>query len=101
MMDDEESGSDLKIKKMPEKRDIYINNLSYQYEGPRSPFALKDIDLVIEENKLTAIVGMSGSGKTTLLKMILGFYQPVTGDAGRLSFRRHHCSKYSTRFGNY
>lgn len=80
MMEDEESDSAMKVKKMPEKRDIYINNLSYQYEGPRSPFALKDIDLVIEENKVTAIVGMSGSGKTTLLKMILGFYQPVTGE---------------------
>jgi ATP-binding cassette subfamily B protein len=80
MMDDEESDSAMKVKKMPEKRDIYINNLSYQYEGPRSPFALKDIDLVIEENKVTAIVGMSGSGKTTLLKMILGFYLPVTGE---------------------
>ena len=27
-------------------------------------FALKDIDLVIEEKKTTAIVGVSGSGKT-------------------------------------
>jgi ATP-binding cassette subfamily B protein len=79
-MDDEESDSEMKVAKMPEKKDIYINNLSYQYEGPRSPFALKDIDLVIEENKVTAIVGTSGSGKTTLLKMILGFYQPVTGE---------------------
>ena len=80
MMDDEESDSEMKVRKMPEKKDIYINNLSYQYEGPRSPFALKDIDLVIEDNKVTAIVGTSGSGKTTLLKMILGFYQPVTGE---------------------
>ena len=40
---------------------------------------MKDINLVIEENKITAIVGVSGSGKTTLLKMILGFFQPVTG----------------------
>ena len=79
-MDDEESDSEMKVGKMPEKKDIYINNLSYQYEGPRSPFALKNIDLVIEENKVTAIVGTSGSGKTTLLKMILGFYQPVTGE---------------------
>jgi ATP-binding cassette subfamily B protein len=79
-MDDEESNQDAKVRKLPEKKDIYVNNLSYQYEGPRSPFALKDVDLVIEENKITAIVGTSGSGKTTLLKMILGFYQPVGGE---------------------
>jgi ATP-binding cassette, subfamily B, bacterial len=79
-MDDEESDTDMKVRKMPERKDIYMNNLSFQYEGPRSPYALKDIDLVIEQNKVTAIVGTSGSGKTTLLKMILGFYQPVTGE---------------------
>jgi ATP-binding cassette subfamily B protein len=54
--------------------------LSFQYEGPRSPYALKDINLFIEENKITAIVGTSGSGKTTLLKMLLGFYHPVAGE---------------------
>ena len=79
-MDDEEADPGMKVRKMPEHKDIYINNLSFQYEGPRSPFALKDIDLVIGENEVTAIVGASGSGKTTLLKMILGFYKPVTGE---------------------
>jgi ATP-binding cassette, subfamily B, bacterial len=79
-MDDEEPNPEMKINKLPEKKDIYINNLSYQYEGPRSPFALKDTDLFIEENKITAIVGTSGSGKTTLLKMLLGFYKPVNGE---------------------
>ncbi len=79
-MDDEEPDPEMKVRKLPDKKDIYINNLSYQYEGPRSPFALKDVDLFIEENKITAIVGTSGSGKTTLLKMLLGFYQPVNGE---------------------
>jgi ATP-binding cassette subfamily B protein len=79
-LDDEEPDPGAKVRKLPEKKDIYFNNLSYQYEGPRSPFALKDIDLFIEENKITAIVGTSGSGKTTLLKMLLGFYQPVSGE---------------------
>ena len=79
-MEAEESDQEIKVKKLPDKKDIYINNLSHQYEGPRSPFALKDIDLCIEENKITAIVGTSGSGKTTLLKMLLGFYQPVSGE---------------------
>ncbi len=79
-MEDEEVEPESRLKKMPERKDIYINNLSFQYEGPRSPYALKDIDLIIRENNITAIVGTSGSGKTTLLKMILGFYKPVTGE---------------------
>jgi ATP-binding cassette, subfamily B, bacterial len=79
-MQDEEPDSENKVRRLPENRNITIRNLSYQYEGPRSPFALKNADLSIEENKVTAIVGVSGSGKTTLLKMLLGFYQPVTGE---------------------
>ncbi len=79
-MDDEDSDNEMKIRKLPDKKDIYINNLSFQYEGPRSPYALKDIDLFLAEGKITAIVGTSGSGKTTLLKMLLGFYQPVAGE---------------------
>ena len=64
----------------PAHRDINLKNLSYQYEGPRSSYALKDVNLLIEENKTTAIVGPSGSGKTTLLKLVLGLYQPVSGE---------------------
>jgi len=79
-MDDEEMDPELKLKKLPDSKNIFVNNLSFQYEGPHSPYALRDIDLVIPENKITAIVGTSGSGKTTLLKLILGFYEPVQGE---------------------
>jgi ATP-binding cassette subfamily B protein len=78
-MENEESDSENKLRKLPENKNIQITNLSYQYEGPRSPWAIRNTNLLIEENKTTAIVGVSGSGKTTLLKMLLGFYQPVTG----------------------
>jgi ATP-binding cassette, subfamily B, bacterial len=78
-MEDEESDSENKIRKLPVNKNIQITDLSFQYEGPRSAYALKNTNLLIEENKITAIVGVSGSGKTTLLKMLLGFYQPVTG----------------------
>jgi len=79
-MDEEEPDSENKVQYMPDDRTIRINNMSFQYEGPRSPFALKDISLDIEPDRITAIVGTSGSGKTTLLKMLLGFYQPVNGN---------------------
>jgi ATP-binding cassette subfamily B protein len=59
---------------------ITIDKVSFQYEGPRSPYVLQDIQIEIPQNKLTAIVGMSGSGKTTLLKLLLNFYTPVNGN---------------------
>jgi ATP-binding cassette subfamily B protein len=59
---------------------ISIKNVSFQYQGPMSPYVLKDIDLFIPEGKITAIVGTSGSGKTTLLKLLLKFFSPVDGN---------------------
>lgn len=59
---------------------IYFKNVSFQYEGPQSPFVLQDINLFIPEGKITAIVGASGSGKSTLMKMLLKFYEPVNGE---------------------
>lgn len=58
---------------------IYLQNLSFQYEGPQSPFVLKDITLFFPQGKVTAIVGSSGSGKTTLMKLLLRFYDPSEG----------------------
>lgn len=58
---------------------IDIQNLAFQYEGPHSPFVLKDINLSIPQGKITAIVGSSGSGKTTLMKLLLKFYEPIDG----------------------
>jgi ATP-binding cassette subfamily B protein len=79
-MQDEEPDPEMKVRKFPDRKDIFVNNISYQYEGPHSPYVLRNIDLFFEENKTTAIVGASGSGKTTLLKLLLGFYQPVEGE---------------------
>lgn len=59
---------------------MYIKNLYFQYEGPKSPFVLKNINLYVPEGKVTAIVGASGSGKTTLMKLLLRFYDPIKGD---------------------
>lgn len=58
---------------------IFLNNISFQYEGPKSAYILKDINFKIPEGKITAIVGASGSGKTTLMKLLLKFYRVTTG----------------------
>lgn len=62
------------------EKGIYLKNLTFQYEGPKSPYVLKDINLYIPDGKITAIVGASGSGKTTLLKLLLRFYDPIKGE---------------------
>jgi ATP-binding cassette subfamily B protein len=60
-------------------KDIFLQDLSFQYHGPLSKHVLKDINLRIPRGKVTAIVGASGSGKTTLMKLLLGFYRPTKG----------------------
>jgi ATP-binding cassette, subfamily B, bacterial len=77
---DEIEEGKLYLNTFSSKEDIEIKNLSFQYEGPHSPFVLKDINLVIPANKVTAIVGTSGSGKTTLVKLLLKFYEPIKGE---------------------
>lgn len=62
------------------KQDITLSNVSFQYEGPHSPYVLKDLNFTIPANKVTAVVGTSGSGKTTLIKLLLNFYRPVRGE---------------------
>ena len=36
---------------VPNYKEIRVSNLSFQYEGPRSPFVLKDLNLVIPKKK--------------------------------------------------
>ena len=45
----------------------------------RTRAVLSDVDLVVREGTLTAILGASGSGKTTLLRLIIGFIAPDRG----------------------
>lgn len=77
--EDEEQTSLSKIAFLPDQKDLVIENLSFSYEGADRDFVLKQLNLTIPQNKVTAIVGASGSGKTTLVKMMLGFYEPNVG----------------------
>lgn len=65
---------------LPQEESIYLEQISFNYEGADRDYVLKDLSLSVPQNKITAIVGASGSGKTTLLKLMLGFYQPQKGE---------------------
>ena len=90
--EDEDELKDKKIKELPEKKDVIIDNLSFRYGGKSSPFVLKNISCTIPEGKTTAIVGASGSGKTTLLKLLLKFNKPTHGtiNIGNVSLENIH-----------
>jgi len=79
-MEPEEKQGRPDVAPMPEKADIEVRNLSFRYEGPGSPWVLRNLDLSVPAGKITAVVGESGSGKTTLLKMLMGFYRPEEGE---------------------
>lgn len=71
---------------------IHIKDLSFKYDIYSSRNVLSDICLSIPYRKVTAIVGASGSGKTTLIKLILGFYEPLTGSIQIGSTNLNECN---------
>ena len=63
---------------LPENKSLILNNVMFQY-AQHLPMVLKNINLIIPENKVTAIVGSSGCGKSTLLKLLVRLYKPSYG----------------------
>lgn len=55
---------------------------------------LKGINMSIEKNKFTAVIGRSGAGKSTLVKLLSGFYQ---ADSGKYLFGGMDISKISSK----
>ena len=50
---------------------------------PNGHHALKQVNMEIRPNKITALVGLSGAGKSTLISLLDKFYQPDTGKIAR------------------
>lgn len=55
-----------------ENHDIHFKNVFFSY-GNR-PEVFKNLNLVFQKGKITAIVGESGSGKSTLMHLLQGLY---------------------------
>ena len=60
---------------------VKLEGVSFVY-GKKSPYeihALDNVDLAIEENLITGIIGHTGSGKSTLVQMFNGLIKPDSG----------------------
>ncbi len=64
-------------QKPPVQGKFELNGVNFYY--PNGHHALKDIEMEIRPNKITALVGLSGAGKSTLISLLDKFYEPQQG----------------------
>lgn len=57
---------------------IEVKNLVFSYTANQAA-VLENLNLRIEANKITAVVGLNGVGKTTLVKLLSRLYVPDSG----------------------
>jgi putative ATP-binding cassette transporter len=53
---------------------------SYRQEGQSAEFQLGPINLTLYPGELIFLIGGNGSGKTTLVKLLMGLYEPESGE---------------------
>ena len=54
-----------------------LKHVDFTY--PNGNQALFDVNMTIEPNKITALVGLSGAGKSTIVNLLDKFYEPQVG----------------------
>ena len=79
-MSDQERAYERKVTERPPiDGTIELDRVSFRY-ADTEPFVLNDVSLRIEHGECVAIVGPSGCGKTTFVKVLLGLFEPTSGE---------------------
>ncbi len=66
-------------KRVGKLASIDFKDVTLQYSSAKKP-ALKNVSLRIHKGQTVALAGSSGSGKSTLIKLLLGLYEPSSGE---------------------
>lgn len=61
----------------PVVKKVRYYNVTFAYDSKKE--ILKQINLIFNENEITALVGESGTGKTTIINLLLGLYDSYKG----------------------
>jgi len=69
----------------PGKTKVEVRDLVFHYPGKQHK-VLDGLGFTLNPGEKLALVGASGGGKTTLVSMLLGFYQP---DSGQIFYNGH------------
>ena len=80
--------------------EVVFKNVSFIYnKGQKNEtVALKDINLVLESNKIHGIIGAIGSGKSTLLELMNGITRPSKGE---IIIGKYNLNKKNFRFNKF
>jgi len=60
------------------KGTIEVKNVNFFY--PNGTQALRNVNIDIQPDKITALVGLSGAGKSTMINLLDKFYEPSSGE---------------------
>ena len=67
------------IAKVQDKLELEVKDFFFYYKGNTEP-SLKNINMPIAKNKVTALIGPSGCGKTTLLRCFNRIHDLYSGN---------------------
>jgi ABC-type multidrug transport system fused ATPase/permease subunit len=68
------------IKNLSFEKGLSCENVFYRYnQKNEDDYALKNVNVNIPVNSMTAIVGLSGAGKSTLVDILMGLIEPTKG----------------------
>ena len=64
---------------MPKEISIEFDNVYFKYPGT-DRYVLKGLTFKVNEGERVSVVGGNGEGKTTMIKLLLGLFQPDSGE---------------------